>query len=472
MRLGLAEIAEACGGVVAGAARATRAAGAAGETAPGGAGAPRSTATAGPTIDGVTIDSRAVEPGQLFAAMAGQRDGHDFAAAAVHAGAGAVLVARDVGDLGVAQIRVPDTAAALLDVGRLARRHLPDRVVGITGSVGKTSTKDLMAAVLGRGFPTHASARSFNNELGVPLTLAGAPDGTGAVVVEMGARGPGHIRLLCDVARPTVGVVTVVAGAHLEMFGTLDAVAEAKGELVAALPARGTAVLNADDERVSGMASRAAPGVEVVRFSATGAASADVRATGVRLDDAVRARFVLRTPWGDADVGLAAHGAHHVVNALAAAASGLALGVPVDAVVAALAEAAPSAGRMTLRRTRSGCTVVDDSYNANPTSTRAALAALQALPARRRIAVLGTMAELGDGGPAEHRAIAEEAAAAGVHVIAVAEPAYGVTGRDAVGGWEAAHDRLRDLDVGAGDAVLVKASRVAGLDRLVAVLCA
>ena len=207
------------------------------------------------TVSGVAIDSRQVVGGELFVPLVAERDGHDFVPAAVARGAALVLTQQRV-PTDVPSVAVADTAAALLDVGRLARRHLGSLVVGITGSVGKTSTKDLAAAALARRYRTAASEKSFNNELGVPLTLANAPDGTEAAVVEMGARGRGHIALLCDVARPTVGVVTAVVHAHTEMFGSIEEVAVAKGELVESLPAAGTAVLNGDDPRVAAMARR------------------------------------------------------------------------------------------------------------------------------------------------------------------------------------------------------------------------
>jgi len=414
-------------------------------------------------VDGASIDSRSTRPGQLFVPIVDARDGHDFIGAALRAGAPAYLTSGPL-EAGTA-IRVADTATALLDLGRLARTRLPDRVVGITGSVGKTSTKDLLAEVLSASYATAANERSFNNELGVPLTLVEAPEGTEATIVEMGARGAGHIALLCDIARPTIGVVTVVAGAHLEQFGTLDDVARAKGELVEALPAGGTAVLNADDERVAAMATRT--DARVLTFGTHGG---DVRAEDIRLDDALRPGFRLRTPAGDADVRLAVHGVHQVTNALAAAAAGLAADVDLDAIVGALAGAELSALRMQLDTLASGARVVNDAYNANPASTLAALDALAALPAARRVAVLGTMAELGPDAAAEHARVAARARDLGIRIISVAEPAYAVTGPDAVVDIDGALARLGRLD--ADDAVLVKASRVVGLERLAARLAA
>ncbi len=408
-------------------------------------------------LDGAAIDSRLIRGGELFVPVVGERDGHDFIGAAIAAGAGAYVTGGPI--LAGTAIRVGDTAAAMLDVGRLARTRIGERVIGITGSVGKTSTKDLLARVLTTTYRTAASERSFNNELGVPLTLANAPDLTEVVVVEMGARGTGHIQLLCDVARPTVGVVTSVSGAHLEQFGSLEDVASAKSELVAALPADGCAVLNAEDSRVAAMAGRTT--ASVLTF---GRGRGDVTAAAVCVDAELRPSFRLATPWGEGDVRLAVHGAHHVVNALAAAAAALAVDVPLERVIAGLEQAQLSALRMELATGRSGVLVLNDSYNANPTSVAAALDALAALPARRRIAVLGTMAELGATGAAAHAAVARQADALDIRLVSVAEPAYGADGPDAADSIEEAMEILGSL--GDGDAVLVKASRVVGLERL------
>lgn len=376
-------------------------------------------------VDGVSIDSRQVRPGQLFVPVVAERDGHDFIGSANDAGASAYLTSGPI-EAGTA-IRVADTTVALQALGAHARTRLPGRVVGITGSVGKTSLKDLLAAAVGNIWPTAASVGSFNNELGVPLTLANAPENTGCAVVEMGARGVGHVAMLCEMARPTVGVVTVVAEAHLEFFGSLDGVAQGKGELIAALPADGTAVLNADDDRVAAMAARSV--APVLTFGIE--RPADVSAHDIALDDELRPTFTLRTPWGEADVRLTVAGRHQVTNALGAAAAALAMGAPLDAVASGLAKGRLSAMRMDLQRSPSGLRVLNDAYNANPTSMRAALDALAELPARRRIAVVGTMAELGPDREAEHLAIAERARARELHLITVAEPAYGTLGDDA-----------------------------------------
>lgn len=413
-------------------------------------------------VDGVAIDSRLLRGGELFVPIVAERDGHDFIPAAVAAGAALVLTQERVRD-DVPCIAVADTSAALLDVGRLARRHLPTLVVGITGSVGKTSTKDLTASALARRWRTTASERSFNNELGVPLTLANAPEGTQAAVVEMGARGRHHIELLCDVAHPTVGVVTAVVHAHTEMFGSIEEVAVAKGELVESLPAAGTAVLNADDGRVVAMASRTA--ARVLRYTVSGARGAELAATEIALDDDLCPRFRLHTPSGDADVRLAVHGEHQVGNALAAAGAALACGVPLDDIAAGLGDAVLSPWRMELHRAPSGAVVLNDSYNANPTSMAAALRALAAVPARRRVAVLGLMAELGDRSLVEHEAVLALADELGIDVVPFETTAYRAPAAEGVDGALAALGPLGD-----GDAVLVKGSRVAGLERVAAAL--
>ncbi|MGV9859320.1 UDP-N-acetylmuramoyl-tripeptide--D-alanyl-D-alanine ligase [Gordonia sp. NPDC003425] len=416
-------------------------------------------------VDGASIDSRSIRPGQLFVPIVAARDGHDFIETACADGATAYLTSRaPIESVDAAAVVVDDTAVALADLGRLARRRLPERVVGVTGSVGKTSTKDLLAGLLSTTYRTAASEKSFNNELGLPLTLFNAPDDTEAVVVEMGARGVGHIALLCSIARPTVGIITRVEGVHLELFGSIDAVARAKGELVEALPADGVAVLNADHPLVAAMAERTS--AQVITYGLTPAA--DVSAADITLDDELRASFRLYTPWGSTDIRLAARGEHQVPNALAAAAAAGALGVPVESMPAGLLGAALSGLRMELSTTASGVTVLNDAYNANPTSMSAALTSLAALAGHRRVAVLGTMAELGDDSAEQHAAIAGRARDLGIEVIAVDEPHYGPSARH-VPDIDSAVAALADL--GEGDAVLVKGSRVAALERVADRLC-
>ncbi|MDQ6947380.1 MAG: UDP-N-acetylmuramoyl-tripeptide--D-alanyl-D-alanine ligase [Actinomycetota bacterium] len=410
-------------------------------------------------VRGAAIDSRSVVGGELFVAVRAVRDGHDFIDDALAAGAAAYLTSEAPGP-GTA-VLVGDTTAALADLGRAARQRLGDRVVGITGSAGKTSTKDLLAAALDGPMRVTASERSFNNELGVPLTLLNAADDTEVVVVEMGARGIGHIAALCRIARPTIGVVTNVGLAHTEMLGSLANVARAKAELVEALPPSGTAVLNADDERVAAMAS-----VSAARVLTYGVEGGDVRACDVVVDGELRPSFRLASSWGSIEVHLGVRGAHQAANAAAAAAAALALGVSLDEVATGLGRARSSPWRMELSRSLDGGLVLNDSYNANPASTEAALRSLAALDARRRVAVLGPMCELGEHSAAEHARIGALARSLGIDVlVTIGAPAY--QGEDV-----ADIGRAVALigPVGPGDAVLVKGSRAAGMERLATVL--
>jgi UDP-N-acetylmuramoyl-tripeptide--D-alanyl-D-alanine ligase len=424
----------------------------------------------------VVIDSRQAVPGALFAALPGERvDGHDFAATAARAGAVAVLAARPIAGIpGVPVIVVRDVTVALGALARAVLDRLPSAtVVGITGSSGKTSTKDLTAAVVERLGATIAPAGSLNNELGLPLTVLRADESTKYLVLEMSARGIGHIAYLCGIAPPRIGAVLNVGRAHAGEFGSVDAIAKAKGELVEALPADGVAILNADDPQVAAMAERTA--ARVVTFGL--AADAEVLATDISLDELGRGSFRMTMPGGSADVRLRLHGGHHVPNALAAAAIAAELGMDVAAIADALSNAtARSPKRMELHERPDGVLVVNDAYNANPDSTRAAIEALAHLMSggRRGFAVLGYMAELGDIADASHEEAGLLAARAGVTgLIAVGEQAAPVlTGARAQPGWageaiavanssaaiDALQNRLRP-----GDVVLVKASKAAGL---------
>ncbi len=416
---------------------------------------------AGP-ISGVGIDSRVIREGELFVAVRAERNGHEFVPSAFGRGAAAALVdeagAADIAH-GPLVVVERDTVSALGALGRAARDRMPDAtVVGITGSVGKTTTKDLLAGAVRGSRRTVASERSLNNEMGVPLTLLSGDEHTEVVVVEMGARGAGHVAHLCRLASPTIGVVTSVGAAHLGLFGDLDAVAQAKGELVEALPTGGTAVLNADDERVLAMRSRAAG--RVLTFGRSG----DVTAESIAVDELLRPTFVLRSPWGSARVAAGARGRHNVANALAAAAAALAAGVPLEAVAEGLEAPLASPWRMEVRRVAGGGIVLNDAYNANPTSMRAAFDALLDLPAERRVAVVGLMAELGEDAPEAHREVARIAAAAGVELLPVGTDWYGPEPLDP----DEVLARLHP--VGDGTAVLVKGSRVSALERVAAAL--
>src|SRR3982751_4133613 len=374
----------------------------------------------------VTLDSRTVAPGDLFVAVVGERvDGHDFLGAAAAAGAVAALGTRAADALPAVVVDDPVAALGRLAAGVHARLTAGGlRTLGITGSSGKTSTKDLLGQVLAAAGPTVSPPGSYNNDIGLPLTVLDADEATRFLVLEMGSRGPGHIARLCRVARPQIGVVLNVGSAHLGEFGSPEGTAQAKGELVEALPAGGTAVLNADDPRVLGMAPRT-----VARVLTTGrGAAAAVRAADVTLDDSARPRFTLVAAGEEHPVALQVVGEHQVANALSAAGAALAAGMPGAQVAEALSAAGPrSRWRMEVDRRPDGVTVVNDAYNANPESMRAALAALTGLPGGRRIAVLGAMAELGPDAPAEHERLGRDAAAAGVDlVLAVGADAVGI----------------------------------------------
>jgi UDP-N-acetylmuramoyl-tripeptide--D-alanyl-D-alanine ligase len=439
-------------------------------------------------IGPVVVDSRRVTHGCLFVAVSGARvDGHDFAAQAVADGAPVVLASRPVA---VPAVVVGDTVRALGDLARGYLHRLADPVVvGITGSSGKTSTKDIVGRLLSRLGPTVAPEGSFNTEVGLPLTVLRADADTRYMVLEYSARGLDHIAYLCGIARPQIGVVLNVGAAHLGEFGSRSVVAQAKGELVEALPDDGLAVLNADDDAVIAMASRT--GARAVTFGL--GALADIRAVDVVLDELARPTFRMLTAAGEVEVSLSLHGAHHVSNALAAAAVALELGLDLDTVAAVLAGIeAVSHWRMQVSERADGLVVINDAYNANPESMRAALAALAAMGSgggadgvrgRRLHAVLGVMAELGPTAATAHRELGAAAALIGVHrLVVVGAAAQGIADGAIEAGLEPARvtvvDGVADAlsllekDLGRGDVVLVKASRSADLQRVAEALLA
>ena len=435
----------------------------------------------------VVIDSRRAGPGGLFAAVPGERaDGHDFAPAAVAAGAVAVLATRPVP---VPSIVVGDVPAALAALARFVVDSLPAvTIAGITGSSGKTTTKDLAAQLIERLGPTIAPAGSFNNEFGHPLTVLRADSSTRYLVLELSARGPGHIAYLCGIAPPRYGAVLNVGHAHAGEFGGLDQVARAKGELVEALPAGGAAILNADDLRVLAMAARTA--ARIVTFGVAPHAPLSshtpqptIQAADVRLDELGRPAFTLLTPEGQARVTLRLHGAHIVPDALAAAALARELGLgPADIADGLSAAVARSRWRMEVHRRGDGVTIINDAYNANPESVRAAVTALCHLARDgRAFAVLGHMAELGAVSRASHEDVGEFAARAGLAgLIAVGEEAAPIVAgarrvRSWIGEALAVPDAAAALETLAnqlkpGDVVLVKASRAAHLEGVAEML--
>jgi len=429
---------------------------------------------------GAFIDTRTPEDDGLFVAIAGQRvDGHDLARAAGDAGAAAVLGSRPTE---LPTVVVDDVTAALGLLARHVVDRLPDVVVlALTGSQGKTGTKDYLAHVLSEAAPTVATRGNFNNELGVPLTVLRATPETRYLVVEMGARGIGHVAELCAIAPPHVAAVLNVGTAHIGEFGSREAIAQAKGEIIEALPADGTAVLNADDDLVAAMATRTR--AQTMTFgSSDGSAEhpvPDVAVSEVTTDELGRQSFELAHRGSGATVHLATIGAFQWRNAAAAAAMALAAGLDLDTVADSLADAVPaSRWRMELGERPDGLVVLNDAYNANPESMTAALETLAGIGARserRTVAVLGQMLELGDGAAEAHRGVGAYAAEAGVDVLlAVGDEAARIAeGFAAAGGGvsiatagrDEAADWLRH-NVSAADVVLVKASRGAALELI------
>jgi len=425
------------------------------------------------TVTSVITDSRATSAGALFFALVGEHaDGHAFADDAVRGGAVAAVVREDVGTVDAA-VRVRDPLAAISSLAEFVRGRLRATTIAITGSSGKTGTKDLTAAACASERRTVAANASYNNEIGVPLTIFGADEDTEILVIEVGSRGIGHIASLAPMIRPDVAVVTNIGPAHIGMFGSLENTALAKGELVEALPPEGTAVLNADDPRVDALAARTRG--HVVSFGR--AASADVRAEGVSLDDDARATFTLLAGDERARVSLRMPGEHMVSNALAAAAAARAAGVSLQGTADGLARAEGSAWRMELHDV-GGRRILNDAYNANPDSTAAALKALAAMArGRPSWAVLGPMAELGDETIVAHDRVGRLAVRLGVtHLVTVGEDARAVheaARQEGMFGGEAIFAATIDDAIAVLRArmepdavVLVKASRAAGLERV------
>lgn len=451
----------------------------------------------------VEFDSRKVSEGSLFVALAGARvDGHDFVPAALESGAAAALVAHPVKiDSGLAPaIVVPpatgqqqsansyatehdedgSVAAVLQGMGLIARKVIDTltaqglTVMGVTGSAGKTSTKDMLASILSNQAPTVAPPGSFNNEIGHPYTALRCTEQTRYLVAEMSARGIGHIAHLAQIAPPKIGVVLNVGTAHIGEFGSREVIAQAKGELAEALPHDGVAVLNADDDLVAGMRTRT--DAKVITFSAN-SQDADVYATDIELDDYARARFTLHIGEAENVVTLQVAGQHQVSNALAAAAAAYAAGITIDDIAEALSNhLGASAHRMALMHRSDGATIIDDAYNANTESMRAGLTALSTTAHNKSLkgdashawAVLGPMSELGEESVAAHEEIGRLLGELNVHgLIVVGDSAdslaladgarrSNVTTLMARDTAEAAD--LLDQNMGSADVALVKAS--------------
>ncbi len=436
--------------------------------------------------NGLAIDSRECGPLCLFVALRGERvDGHDFLEAALDAGSSMLVVTRDASELtavltsalrrGAAVVRVEDGIRAVQDLAAYHRDRLLCQVVGITGSTGKTTTKDMLVSALSRGMRVVGTADNRNNELGVPLTVLRAGSDTDVLVIEMGMRGLGQIARLAEIARPHIGLVTNVGTAHIEVLGDQDAIGRAKSELVAAIPEDGVVFINGDDANSRALETRSRAPVKRYGLGA----DCDVRAEDVRIDESGCARFQLMSDCGDIEVRCPMPGRHNVYNALAAASVALRLAVPLEEFAAGIEGACVSPMRMEVLTTASGLTVVNDAYNANPTSMRAAIDAFGDLPVTgKRVAVLGDMAELGgltdlahfEIGEAVARSTVDVLVTVGTHAKRIADGAR-AKGRncDEVRPCATAEEAVEVLDdlLERGDAVLVKASRIMGLETVV-----
>lgn len=418
-------------------------------------------------VTGVAIDTRKLNPGDLFVAIKGERaDGHDYLAEAAARGAVAALVTRKV-DSELPQVVVNDAELALGDLASAVRAQRDVRVVGITGSNGKTTVKTLVASILSRHGRTHVSSGNYNNELGLPLSLLAMPQDTEYAVFEMGAGKPGDIAYLAAIARPDIGLVTLIAPAHLARMGSIEGVAETKGALYEALPADGIAIINADDDFASFFGGLAGPR-KVLRFGLDHPADVGADIIELGMDGS---RFVLSTPHGDDEVRLPLPGRHNIGNALAATAVALALEVPLATIVAGLEQVSGVAGRLRREVTAGGWTLIDDSYNANPSSMAAAIDTLLLADGERWL-VLGDMAELGADARALHAGIGELARKRGVDCLFAVGPlgaatveAFGEHGQhfaDKPALIAALQSRLH-----AGVTCLVKGSRSAGMEDVV-----
>lgn len=433
--------------------------------------------TARAEIIGVSTDSRTVTPGQAFFALQGERfDGHNFAGDAAARGAAAVVVSRDVRDAlpdSCGAVRVEDTVSALGRLARWYRDHFDIPVAAVTGSVGKTTTKEMLAAILRRSRRVLASERTENNEIAVSATLLKLEPDHDVCVLEFAMRALREIAWLTETARPTVGIVTNVGQSHIGLLGTRKRIAAAKGELAIALPPDGVAVLNADDDYVLRM--REITKARVVTFAQD--APADVVAASVALDGWNGAEFTLRTADGTHPVRLSVPGRHNVVNALAASAAALTMGATVEDIAAALADFEPQPGRTNVLRAPAGYVIIDDTYNASPSSVVAALDLMAHCPVEgRRLVALGDMLELGEHSPREHRQLAKEMARSQVRLLATLGERARLTAEAAaeVEGLEAHAFATRDDLVGfladalrPGDAVLVKGSRAMAMEAVV-----
>ena len=436
----------------------------------------------GTTFADVTTDTRAIEKGALFIALKGERfNGEDFLQNAQEAGAAGVLVSNGCGaekteGLSVPVLRVPDTLKAYQQIAHAWRERFSLPVIAITGSNGKTTTKDLTASVLGANFPTLRTEANFNNEIGLPKTLLGLRDEHRAAVVEIGMRGLGQIEALAPMAAPTIGVVTNVGETHIELLGSIENIAKAKSEMVEALKEGGTAVLNADDARVLAMREKAKQGVSVVTFGES--EGADVRGTDI-VQDGMESRFTATFPDGaKQSYRLPLPGRHNISNALAALAVGYALGLAPEAMVAGLAAPAMSGARFACEK-RGEFIIVNDAYNASPLSMSAAIRTMKEIAKGRRVAVLGDMLELGDVAKEAHRRVGAELAASGAAALVTRGPlgeeiaagaeAAGMTEVYRCASHEEAAATLKKI-LRPGDTMLFKGSHGMQMDKIIDLL--
>ncbi len=426
-------------------------------------------------IEGAAIDSRAVRGGEAFFAFGGAHtDGHRFVPDALARGAAAAIIQEDIQEDVPASptgalIRVDDTFQALHDLARFARTRTPERLAGITGSAGKTTTKELLGAILASRFRTAWTPGNLNNLYGFPLSLLNVPDGTQWMVAEMGMSTPGELSQLSLLGRPDVAVFTVVRPVHLEFFGTVQAIAEAKSEILEGLAGGGFIVANADDPEVTRIARR--HGARVVWYGLNEQADVRARDLAPEPDGSVGSRFVLEAGEQSTEIRLPLHGLYNVENCLAA----WALGLSLDEIAAAVRGVKPASMRGVVHRTAGGVLLIDDSYNSNPDAVGKALASAAALPGERRVAVLGDMLELGPEGPRFHREAGERAARLGFSpVVAVGELSRELAAGARSAGVEAVW--LADAaaaaewaagEIHGGDVVLVKGSRGVRLDQVV-----
>ncbi len=425
-------------------------------------------------ITGVSTDTRTIKKGDLFFALTGESsDGHKFLHDALAKGASGVVVSHKV-ECKCLAIRVADTLAALGDLAAYYRAKFNPTMVGITGSVGKTTTKEMVAAVAAARGPVLKNAGNFNNEIGLPLTLFQLSSKHKTAVVEMAMRGPGQIAYLAKIARPHIGVITNIHMSHIELLGTLDAIADAKGELLDYLPEDGAAILNADDAYFEYHSRRA--NCRVVSFGEN--PHADIRATSAGLDAHGCCKFHVDTSRGAFDVRIPVPGEHNIKDALAAIAVGEVLGIEHEAMQEALAAYKPPEKRSNVVPSRRGFVIIDDSYNASPASMHSALKTLSMMEGARKIAVLGDMLELGEHAVAAHTDVGRAVVENGVDMLVVVGELGKLIARAAIDAgmpvgsvlefddsWRAAKEipgKLRERDV-----ILVKGSRAMKMERVV-----